>query len=44
MKRECSIENMGVKELDAEKEKLPNSWYGASVDSALSFSVRAWYR
>ena len=27
MKRECSIKNMGVKELDAEKEKLPNSWY-----------------
>ncbi|KAL4654671.1 hypothetical protein ACB092_01G397300 [Castanea dentata] len=42
MKKECSIENMGVKELDAEKEKLPNSWYGASVDLALSFSVGAW--
>ena len=25
MKRECSIENMVVEELDAEKEKFPNS-------------------
>ncbi|KAK7848140.1 vacuolar iron transporter like protein 4 [Quercus suber] len=39
MKRECSIENMGVEEIDAEKEKLSNPWHGLSIDSAFSFLV-----
>ena len=41
MKRVCGIENMGVEELDAEKEKLPNPWHGLSIDSAFSFLVGA---
>ncbi|XP_050272591.1 vacuolar iron transporter homolog 4-like isoform X2 [Quercus robur] len=41
MKRECSIENMGVEELDAEKEKLSNPWHGLSIDTAFSFLVGA---
>jgi VIT1/CCC1 family predicted Fe2+/Mn2+ transporter len=40
MKREGRTENMGAKELEAEKEKLPNPWQAAGA-SALAFSVGA---
>jgi VIT1/CCC1 family predicted Fe2+/Mn2+ transporter len=40
MKREGRTESMGAKELEAEKEKLPNPWQAAGA-SALAFSVGA---
>lgn len=40
MKREGRTENMGTKEVEAEKEKLPNPWQAAGA-SALAFSVGA---
>ncbi|XP_062177746.1 vacuolar iron transporter homolog 3-like [Alnus glutinosa] len=40
MKREGKTESMGAKELEAEKEKLPNPWQAAGA-SALAFSVGA---
>ena len=40
LKREGNTENMGVEQLDAEKEKLPNPWHAAGA-SAISFAVGA---
>ncbi|KAB1206960.1 hypothetical protein CJ030_MR7G008124 [Morella rubra] len=40
LKRGGRTENMGVEEMDAEKEKLPNPWQAAGA-SALAFSLGA---